>query len=98
MERLWPPPAVALTGCQSHVPKSANTRSGGKNLTYSYQQQRHFQHVPATNNEAAFHFELTIKHENGGMVIAPIDVMTFNDEGKISSMRAFWTQDDIKQL
>ncbi|AMT70037.1 nuclear transport factor 2 family protein [Mycobacteroides immunogenum] len=54
--------------------------------------------VRATNNEAAFSFELTIKHENGGMVIAPIDVMTFNDEGKISSMRAFWTQDDIKQL
>ncbi|OHU53100.1 nuclear transport factor 2 family protein [Mycobacteroides chelonae] len=54
--------------------------------------------VRATDNEAAFHFELTIKHENGGMVIAPIDVMTFNDEGKISSMRAFWTQDDIKQL
>lgn len=52
----------------------------------------------ATDNEAAFNFELTIKHDNGGMVIAPIDVMTFNDEGKITSMRAFWTQDDIKQL
>ncbi|MBA0049035.1 nuclear transport factor 2 family protein [Mycobacterium sp. NPDC050853] len=54
--------------------------------------------VRATANEAAFHFELTITHEHGGMVIAPIDVMTFDDNGKISSMRAFWTQDDIKQL
>lgn len=54
--------------------------------------------VRAGANEVAFNFALTIKHAAGGMVISPIDVMTFNDEGKISSMRAFWSQDDIQQL
>lgn len=29
------------------------------------------------------------------LTIAPIDVMTFDDDGKILSMRAFWNQEDM---
>jgi len=33
----------------------------------------------------------------GGMVIETLDVMTFNDAGLITSMRAFWSPDTIYQ-
>jgi steroid delta-isomerase len=40
----------------------------------------------ALGNEAAFFWRLTI----GGMTIEIISVMTFDDEGKIASMKAYW--------
>jgi steroid Delta-isomerase len=49
-------------------------------------------------NEAAFQFRLTIKAGNGGMVIEPIDVMVFGDDGKVSAMKAYWSADHITQL
>jgi steroid Delta-isomerase len=48
----------------------------------------------ALGNEAAFFWRLTI----GGMTIEIISVMTFDDEGKIASMKAYWGPDDITQL
>src|SRR5689334_24344278 len=42
-------------------------------------------------NEAAFQFRLTIKAGNGGMVIEPIDVMVFGDDGKVTAMKAYWS-------
>jgi steroid delta-isomerase len=32
------------------------------------------------------------------MQVDPIDVMVFNDEGKIQAMKAYWTQEHMKQL
>jgi steroid delta-isomerase len=49
-------------------------------------------------NEAAFQFRLTIKAGNGGMVIEPIDVMVFGDDGKVTAMKAYWSADHVKQL
>ncbi|MDT5282531.1 MAG: steroid Delta-isomerase [Mycobacterium sp.] len=47
----------------------------------------------ALGNEAAFFWRLII----GGMTIEIISVMTFDDEGKIASMKAYWGPDNIKQ-
>jgi steroid Delta-isomerase len=47
----------------------------------------------ALGNEAAFFWRLMI----GGMTIEIISVMTFDDEGKIASMKAYWGPDNIKQ-
>ena len=47
-------------------------------------------------NEAAFHFEVTTRAGESAYTISPIDVMTFDDEGRITSMRAFWSQADMK--
>jgi len=47
----------------------------------------------ALGNEAAFFWRLII----GGMTIEIISVMTFDDAGKIASMRAYWGQDNITQ-
>lgn len=46
-------------------------------------------------NEAAFHFSLVTHLGEQSMEIAPIDVMTFDDAGKILTMRAFWSQEDM---
>jgi steroid Delta-isomerase len=49
-------------------------------------------------NEAAFQFRLTIKAGDGGMLIEPIDVMVFDDDGKVTAMKAYWSADHITQL
>jgi steroid Delta-isomerase len=49
-------------------------------------------------NEAAFLWRLTIKAGDGGTAIEPISVMTFDDDAKITSMRAFWSPADVKPL
>ena len=49
-------------------------------------------------NEAAFQFRLTIKTGTGGMLIEPIDVMVFGDDGKVTAMKAYWSADHVTQL
>lgn len=46
--------------------------------------------------QAAFHFSIDV--DLGGGVtssMAPLEVMTFDDEGLITSMRAFWAESDL---
>ncbi|GAC66826.1 nuclear transport factor 2 family protein [Gordonia soli] len=45
-------------------------------------------------------FEFTLVTGTSGMKfeITPIDIMVFDDQGKIVSMRAVWEQSDLKQL
>ena len=47
----------------------------------------------ALGNEAAFFWLLLI----GGMTIEIISVMTFDADGKIASMKAYWGPDNITQ-
>ncbi len=49
-------------------------------------------------NEAAFQFRLTVKFGDSGMVIEPIDVMAFGDDGKVTAMKAYWSADNVSQL
>ncbi|NKR66297.1 steroid delta-isomerase [Rhodococcus hoagii] len=46
-------------------------------------------------NTAAFHFRLVTKMGDQTIGIAPIDIMEFDDDGKILSMRAVWGQEDM---
>ena len=52
----------------------------------------------ALGNEAAFFWRLTVDLGDGGMRIEIISVMTFDDDGKITSMKAYWGPDNITQL
>ncbi|WP_120298687.1 nuclear transport factor 2 family protein [Gordonia phthalatica] len=45
--------------------------------------------------EAAFLFRVVTKAGDATYTIEPIDVMTFNDAGQITSMRAFWAPEDM---
>ncbi|WP_203336378.1 nuclear transport factor 2 family protein [Nocardioides limicola] len=47
-------------------------------------------------SEAAFSFELVTIAGDQKYTLAPIDVMTFDDEARITSMRAFWAGEDMQ--
>ncbi|WP_182358509.1 nuclear transport factor 2 family protein [Tomitella gaofuii] len=44
---------------------------------------------------AAFHFRITTEAGDQTVEITPIDVMTFDDDAKITSMRAYWGPEDM---
>jgi steroid delta-isomerase len=52
----------------------------------------------ALGSEAAYFWALTVDLGNGGMRIEIISVMTFDDEGKIASMKAYWGPENVTQL
>lgn len=45
--------------------------------------------------EAAFQFELVTRVGEQTYTLAPIDVMTFDDDARITTMRAFWSNADM---
>ncbi|MEV7430396.1 MULTISPECIES: nuclear transport factor 2 family protein [unclassified Nocardioides] len=45
--------------------------------------------------EAVFHFEVRTKVGDQTYVLSPIDVMTFDDDARITSMRAYWSDTDM---
>jgi steroid delta-isomerase len=47
-------------------------------------------------NTAAFHFRVTTRMGNTTVVVEPIDVMTFDDDAQIVSMKAIWSQADLQ--
>ena len=49
-------------------------------------------------NEAAFQFRLTVNAGGHRMLIEPIDVMAFDDRGKVTAMKAYWSAADVTQL
>ncbi len=53
----------------------------------------------ALGNEVAFFWRLTVDLGDGGKTsIEILSVMTFDDEGKIASMKAYWGPDNITQV
>jgi len=49
-------------------------------------------------HEAAFHFRLTVTAGDNKMRIEPIDVMVFDDRGKVRAMKAYWSAADATHL
>jgi steroid Delta-isomerase len=47
--------------------------------------------------EAAFQFAITFKASDDQMRLRPIDTMTFNEDGKITSLRSYFSPSDITQ-
>lgn len=47
---------------------------------------------------AVFEFTLLTKTGGMGFEITPVDIMVFDADGKIASMRAVWRSDDLKQV
>jgi steroid Delta-isomerase len=52
----------------------------------------------ALGNEVAFLWTLSIDLGEGRISIEVISTMTFNTDGKIASMKAYWTPENITQL
>ena len=51
--------------------------------------------VRIAGGQAAFLFELRTRAGEQTYTLAPIDVMTFDDDGRITSMRAYWSEADM---
>ncbi len=49
-------------------------------------------------HEAAFVFALTVTIGDSSMLIEPIETMSFDDAGNITSMKAYWGPDNVTQL
>ncbi len=47
-------------------------------------------------NAAAMAFDVHLNYQGQDMVISAIDVMTFNEEGKYTSMKAYWGPGDMR--
>jgi steroid delta-isomerase len=45
--------------------------------------------------EAAFLFEVVTRADGVSYTLAPLDVMTFDDDGLITGMKAFWSDADM---
>jgi steroid Delta-isomerase len=52
----------------------------------------------ALGSEVAFYWSLTIAPGESRLRIEIISVMTFDDEGKIASMKAYWGPENMTQL
>ena len=52
----------------------------------------------ALGNEAAFHWTLSLDFGDNGMRVDIISVMTFADDGKIASMKAYWGPENVTPL
>ncbi|WP_421844590.1 nuclear transport factor 2 family protein [Mycobacterium sp.] len=49
-------------------------------------------------NEAAFQFRFTMTAGGNKMRVEPIDVMVFDDNGKVTAMKAYWSAANVTQL
>ena len=49
-------------------------------------------------NEAAFQFRLTVGAGDNRILIEPIDVMVFDDDTKVTAMKAYWSLANVTQL
>ena len=49
-------------------------------------------------NNAAFVFRLVTHLGEQDLVMEVVDVMTFDDDARITSMRAFWSQEDMQTV
>ncbi|MEV0706183.1 MULTISPECIES: nuclear transport factor 2 family protein [Nocardia] len=55
----------------------------------------HADTLRVAGNHAAFLFTLVTRFGDQRLTLSPIDVMEFDDDGKITRMRAYWGQDDM---
>ena len=51
--------------------------------------------VRVSGSAAAFHFRVRTHLPDQVVEVEPIDVMTFDDDARITSMRAFWSPSDL---
>ncbi|WP_280421770.1 nuclear transport factor 2 family protein [Nocardia carnea] len=48
-----------------------------------------------SGDNAAFSFRVATETDGKTITVEPIDVMTFDEDARITGMRAFWSPDDV---
>ena len=51
--------------------------------------------IRACGGQAAFHFQIVTDTGDMKATMAPLEVMVFDDDGQITSMRAWWSDGDL---
>lgn len=93
--------ALYADGATVEDPAGSEVRTTRESIAEFYgaldglEQESRMIHARVAGNEAAFAFELVTKVGDQNYTLAPIDVMTFDDDGKITSMRAIWSGEDM---
>ncbi|MBM9458501.1 nuclear transport factor 2 family protein [Nocardioides sp. zg-536] len=93
--------ALYADGATVEDPVGSEVRTTRESIAEFYaaldglEQEARVLHARVAGNEAAFAFELVTIVGEKKLTLAPVDVMTFDDEGRITSMRAFWSEDDM---
>ncbi|MCX6399021.1 MAG: nuclear transport factor 2 family protein [Propionibacteriales bacterium] len=93
--------ALYADGATVEDPVGSEVRTTPESIAEFYgaldglEQEARLIHARVAGNEAAFAFELVTKVGDQRYTLAPVDVMTFDDDGKITSMRAFWSGEDM---
>lgn len=93
--------ALYADGATVEDPVGSEVRSTRESIAEFYagldglEQEARLLHVRIAGDEAAFAFELITKAGDQTYTLAPIDVMTFDDDARITSMRAFWSGEDM---
>ena len=64
----------------------------------SLPRQTELRELRVAGHEAAFMFTITVGPEGGRMRIEPIDVMVFNADGKVASMKAYWSPANVTSV
>lgn len=59
------------------------------------EQQTRLVELRVAGGEAVFHFEVATVTDGITYTLAPFDAMTFDDDGRITSMRAYWGEQDM---
>jgi steroid delta-isomerase len=83
-------------GGEVHVGRKAI--AGFYKNTESAELETELLQIRVGGREAAFAFAITVSVAGSKIRIEPIEVMTFDDYGHITSMKAYWGPADITQL
>ena len=93
--------ALYADGATVEDPVGSDVRRGPEAITAFYsgleglEQKTRLLALRVAGGEAAFHFEVQTFAEGVTYTLSPFDVMTFDDDGRITSMRAYWGDDDL---
>lgn len=92
--------ALYAEGATVEDPVGTHVRSGSAIKEFystldGLEQESRLLALRIAGGEAVFHFEIVTRADGATYTLAPIDVMTFDDEGRITGMRAYWGDADI---
>lgn len=93
--------ALYAEGATVEDPVGSDVLTGPEAITAFYagledlEQKTRLLALRVAGGEAAFHFEVQTFAEGLTYTLSPFDVMTFDDQGRITSMRAYWGDDDL---
>ena len=93
--------ALYADGATVEDPVGSEVRSGREAIREFYstleglEQEGTMLTARIAGSQAAFQFELATRAGDQTFTLSPIDVMTFDDDGRITSMKAYWSDSDL---